>query len=129
MSTGAASGGAAPNSILTQILTTDLVGLTRGRSVAADDIGVWQVQGTGWVPANFALDPFGAIADAERVGSSGDLRLKPDMSTETKIEEVARPAVAALRARRRAGTGRHAVALLPARLPAPRHRRSRRQPA
>ena len=46
------------------------------------------MQGTGWVPANFALDPFGAIATPNAWGSSGDLRLKPDMSTETKIEEV-----------------------------------------
>jgi glutamine synthetase len=73
---------------LVQILTTDLVGITRGRSMSADDVGTWQVQGVGWVPANLALDPFGAIATPNPWGPSGDLRLKPDMSTETTIEEI-----------------------------------------
>jgi len=73
---------------LVQILTTDLVAITRGRSMAADDVGTWQVQGVGWVPANLALDPFGTIATPNPWGSSGDLRLKPDMSTETTIEDI-----------------------------------------
>lgn len=73
---------------LVQILTTDLVAITRGRSMAADDVGTWQIQGVGWVPANLALDPFGMIATPNPWGSSGDLRLKPDMSTELTIEDT-----------------------------------------
>jgi glutamine synthetase len=73
---------------LVQLLTTDLVGITRGRSMAADDIGTWQVQGVGWVPANLALDPFGTIATPNPWGAIGDLRLKPEMSTETTIDEA-----------------------------------------
>jgi glutamine synthetase len=78
---------------LVQILTTDLAGITRGRSVAADDVGIWQIQGVGWVPANLALDPFDTIATPNPFGPVGDLRLKPDMSTELTIDDVGnRPA-------------------------------------
>jgi glutamine synthetase len=73
---------------LVQIVTTDLVAMTRGRSMASDDVGTWQMQGVGWVPANLALDPFDTIATPNPWGAGGDLRLKPDMSTETIIEEV-----------------------------------------
>jgi glutamine synthetase len=85
--------GATPAS-LTQLLTTDLVAITRGRSMAGDDSGTWQVQGVGWVPANMALDPFGAIATPNPWGSAGDLRLMPDMTTDTSIDElVGRPSM------------------------------------
>lgn len=73
---------------LVQILTTDLVGITRGRSVAAD-AGDWRGQGCGWVPANQSLDPFDAIATPNPWGSSGDLRLRPDMATETRVDGIA----------------------------------------
>lgn len=66
---------------LVQIVTTDLVALTRGRSVAADDEASWRRGGVGWVPANSALTPFGTIADPNPWGSSGDLRLVPDLAT------------------------------------------------
>jgi glutamine synthetase len=74
---------------LIQLLTTDLVGMARGRSMASDDSGTWQVQGVGWVPANMALDPFDTIATPNAWGSGGDLRLKPDMSTEVTIDDIA----------------------------------------
>jgi glutamine synthetase len=73
---------------LVQILTTDLVAMTRGRSVAGDD-AAWREQGCGWVPANLALDPFDAIAQPNPFGSSGDLRLRPDLATETRVEGIA----------------------------------------
>jgi glutamine synthetase len=82
----ASTGGSAAS--LVQLLTTDLVGLTRGRSMAADDVGTWQVQGVGWVPGYSALDPFDQPATPNPWGPTGDLRLKPDMSTEVNIEEV-----------------------------------------
>jgi glutamine synthetase len=73
---------------LVQLLTTDLVGITRGRSMAGDDAVTWGVQGVGWVPANMALDPFDAIATPNPWGPIGDLRLKPDMSSDLTIDEI-----------------------------------------
>jgi len=73
---------------LVQLLTTDLVAISRGRSMASDDVTTWQTQGVGWVPGNLALDPFDTIATPNPWGAIGDLRLKPDMATETTIEEV-----------------------------------------
>ena len=58
---------------LVQVLTTDLVAITRGRSVAADDPAAWRGHGVGWVPANLALTPFGDIASPNPWGSAGDL--------------------------------------------------------
>lgn len=77
---------------LVQILTTDLVALTRGRSVALDDEAASGVDGVGWVPANLALTPFGDIAEPNLFGSSGDLRLRPDPATRTRVAiDEARP--------------------------------------
>jgi len=73
---------------LVQLLTTDLVGMTRGRSMATDDSGTWQVQGVGWVPSNMALDPFDTIVTPNPLGAVGDLRLKPDVTTDTSIEDI-----------------------------------------
>jgi glutamine synthetase len=73
---------------LIQLLVTDLVGITRGRSMASDDSGTWQVQGVGWVPANMALDPFGAYVTPNPWGATGDLRLKPEMATEVTIPDL-----------------------------------------
>jgi glutamine synthetase len=41
------------------------------------------------VPANLALDPFDAIAVPNPWGSSGDLRLCPDIATEVRVEGIA----------------------------------------
>ena len=63
---------------LVAFLTTDFLGITRGRSVprAAYDAG--EVTSCGWVPANTAITPFDLIADRAPFGSRGDLRLLPD---------------------------------------------------
>jgi len=81
------SGGISPASLV-QLVTTDLVAITRGRSVSADDETIWSKQGVGWVPANMALDPFNAIATPNPWGSSGDLRLMPDVSTDLTIPDI-----------------------------------------
>lgn len=77
--------GARPD--LIAILTTDLTAITRGRAVAAGGAS-WRTQGVGWVPANASLDPFGAIASPNPWGASGDLRLRPDSATETRVTGI-----------------------------------------
>lgn len=58
----------------TFVATNDLAAITRGRAVPP---GEPIDQGIGWVPANLALDSFGAIAEDNVFGSTGDLRLSP----------------------------------------------------
>ncbi len=65
---------------LATIVTTDLCAITRGRPVPAADLDRWAATGVGWVPANASLTVFGAIADPNPWGSSGDLRILPDSS-------------------------------------------------
>ena len=73
---------------LVQVLTTDLVAITRGRSVPADDDTALRGAGVGWVPANLALTLFGDIASPNPWGAAGDLRLRPDPATETRVEGI-----------------------------------------
>lgn len=58
-------------------LTNDLTGISRGRAFPAADLAERRHAGVGWVPANVALTPFGAIG-ANPFGPLGDLRLQPD---------------------------------------------------
>ena len=69
------------------VATCDLVAQVRGRSLnrkALLNSGV----GVGWVPANFALNAFGDIAEPNSFGSLGDLRLIPDLETEVVLPGV-----------------------------------------
>ncbi|WP_028655059.1 glutamine synthetase family protein [Nocardioides sp. J54] len=66
------------------VATSDLAGQLRGRSVpsaAADSV---LRRGVGWVPADLAITAFGPIAP-NVFGSTGDLRLMPDASTQVDI--------------------------------------------
>ncbi len=47
---------------MTTIVTTDLIGITRGRSFPTDQLEHYQAAGCGWVPANSALTPQDIIA-------------------------------------------------------------------
>lgn len=64
---------------LAAIVTTDLCAITRGRFLPATKIAT---PGTtvGWVPANISLKPDGHIIDGDIWGSSGDLRILPDVA-------------------------------------------------
>lgn len=68
------------------IATNDLAAQTRGRSMFAKDVDF--TTGCGWVPANLGIGPFGKIVDDHGFGSTGDLRLVPDKSSEMTISGV-----------------------------------------
>ncbi|MDQ2067804.1 glutamine synthetase family protein [Xinfangfangia sp. CPCC 101601] len=71
---------------LVSFVTTDIVALTRGRSVPASALPAALAKGVGWVPANLSLTPFDEIASPNPFGSSGDLRLMPDPATGVRVE-------------------------------------------
>lgn len=71
---------------LTSFVTTDLCGITRGRSLPEADVADQLATGCGWVPANSALTPQDIIADDNPWGSHGDLRLLPDPSSRVRLE-------------------------------------------
>ncbi|MDR8363350.1 glutamine synthetase family protein [Pseudomonas sp. JL3] len=70
---------------MTTIVTTDLIGVTRGRSFPTDELEAYQVAGCGWVPANSALTPQDIIASSNPWGAYGDLRLIPDLSSRVTV--------------------------------------------
>ncbi|MEB0045884.1 MULTISPECIES: glutamine synthetase family protein [unclassified Pseudomonas] len=70
---------------MTTIVTTDLIGVTRGRSFPTDELDHYQTAGCGWVPANSALTPQDVIATGNPWGAYGDLRLIPDLSSRVKV--------------------------------------------
>ena len=65
---------------LASVVTTDLAAITRGRPVMADRLKKTAETGVGWVPANICLTAFNTIADPNPWGSSGDLRILPDLA-------------------------------------------------
>lgn len=70
---------------MTTIVTTDLIGITRGRSFPTDELESYQASGCGWVPANSALTPQDVVADNNPWGAYGDLRLIPDMNSRVQV--------------------------------------------
>ncbi|PMW95358.1 glutamine synthetase [Pseudomonas sp. FW215-R2] len=70
---------------MTTIVTTDLIGITRGRSFPSDELEHYQAAGCGWVPANSALTPQDIIASSNPWGAYGDLRLIPDLASRVTV--------------------------------------------
>ncbi|WP_438301324.1 glutamine synthetase [Pseudomonas sp. NMS19W] len=70
---------------MTTIVTTDLIGITRGRSFPSDELEHYQAAGCGWVPANSALTPQDIIASTNPWGAYGDLRLIPDLASRVTV--------------------------------------------
>ncbi|OHV80895.1 glutamine synthetase family protein [Ensifer sp. LCM 4579] len=70
---------------LAMFVTTDIAGITRGRSFAASEIDDYMRKGVGWVPANLALTPFDEIAEANPWGSAGDLRLMAGPESRVRV--------------------------------------------
>lgn len=73
---------------LTGIVTTDISAVTRGRFVAESRLETLKETGIGWLQANVSLTPFNAIADPNPWGSSGDLRLLPDLDARFRTDKT-----------------------------------------
>ncbi len=71
---------------LVSLVCCDLGAIVRGRSLPASDLDAHLQAGVGWVPANHALTPLGPLAEPNPFGSTGDLRLLPDLDTHVRIE-------------------------------------------
>ncbi|AKK01242.1 glutamine synthetase [Pseudomonas chlororaphis] len=71
---------------LTTLVSTDLIGVTRGRSLPSDELAHYVSAGCGWVPANSALTPQDIIASSNPWGAHGDLRLIPDLSSRVTVD-------------------------------------------
>lgn len=71
---------------LTFIATSDLCAITKGRSMPTQALGDGDT--VGWVPANLGIGPSGHIASDIPFGSTGDLRLRPDLAARHEIRAV-----------------------------------------
>ena len=76
---------------LVAFVCCDLGSIVRGRSLPASELGERLTSGVGWVPANHSLTPLGSLAEESPFGSTGDLRLLPDVETRVRVggEEAA----------------------------------------
>ncbi len=63
---------------LVTFVTTDFLGITRGRSIERSEWEGGKTTNCGWCPANTTITPFDIIGDGSPFGSQGDLRLIPD---------------------------------------------------
>ncbi|MFD2759199.1 glutamine synthetase family protein [Gulosibacter faecalis] len=68
------------------LATTDIAARTKGRAQRLADFD--ERTTLGWVPANLGIGPLGHIVDGIPYGSSGDLRLKPDLDSRVRIDTV-----------------------------------------
>jgi glutamine synthetase len=73
---------------LVGFLYCDLGGVVRGRFVTEDEAARRMQTGLGWVPANQALTPLGTIAEPNRFGPLGDLRILPDAATRVEVPDA-----------------------------------------
>jgi glutamine synthetase len=70
---------------LVALVCCDLGGIVRGRSLPSAELAANAASGVGWVPANHALTPVGTLAEESPFGSTGDLRLLPDLQTHARV--------------------------------------------
>ena len=69
-----------PGTPLVSVVMTDLAAITRGRPLPAGRLDRVAEAGVGWVPANLCLTAFNSISDPNPWGSTGDLRILPDLA-------------------------------------------------
>jgi glutamine synthetase len=74
---------------LVSLVTCDLAGLVRGRSVPLADLERRLEIGVGWVPANQSISAFGDLAEPNPWGPAGDVRLMPDPATLVRLDRWA----------------------------------------
>ncbi|WBU54131.1 glutamine synthetase family protein [Paracoccus sp. SCSIO 75233] len=70
---------------ITTIITSDLGGQTRGKGYPTRDRESRMKRGIGWTPTNSMITPLGPIAPSPW-GPCGDLALRPDPDTETRVD-------------------------------------------
>jgi glutamine synthetase-like protein len=71
---------------LTAFQIRDLGRSVRGRLMATADAPDRLATGIGCVPADYSITPWGLLADPNRYGPLGDLRLVPDRATHARVE-------------------------------------------
>jgi glutamine synthetase len=71
---------------LVSLVCCDLGAIVRGRSLPASGLSAHLQAGLAWTPANHALTPLGPVAEPNPFGSTGDLRLLPDLDTRVRVE-------------------------------------------
>jgi len=71
---------------LVALVCCDLGSIVRGRSLFASELDAQLDAGVSWVPANHSLTPLGSLAESSPFGSTGDLRLLPDVDTHIRVE-------------------------------------------
>jgi glutamine synthetase len=81
---------------LVALVCCDLGAIVRGRALPVSDLDAHLAAGVGWVPANHALTPLGPLAEPNPFGSTGDLRLLPDVHTRVRVESGAGTGAGAL---------------------------------
>ncbi|HLB21993.1 MAG TPA: glutamine synthetase family protein, partial [Solirubrobacteraceae bacterium] len=73
---------------LVAFVCCDLGAIVRGRSLPACELAGHVEHGVGWVPANHALTPIGTLAEPNPFGSTGDLRLLPDLDAHVRVQAI-----------------------------------------
>lgn len=68
------------------VAVSDLSGMTKGRAVRAEDFD--ERSSVGWVPANLGIGPLGHIVEDIPYGSTGDCRLRPDISSAVRVKGI-----------------------------------------
>jgi glutamine synthetase len=74
---------------LVALVCCDLGAIVRGRALPVAELSARAGNGVGWVPANHALTPIGTLAEPNPFGSTGDLRLLPDLDTHVRVAGAA----------------------------------------
>lgn len=76
---------AAPACDLVSLVYCDLGSIVRGRSLPRSELDEGRQASVGWVPSGLAFTPFGPAVEPNPFGSTGDLRLVPDLATRITV--------------------------------------------
>jgi glutamine synthetase len=76
---------AEPACELMSLVHCDLGSIVRGRSLPRSEFDDGRQASVGWTPSGLAFTPFGPAAEPNPFGSTGDLRLAPDLATRITV--------------------------------------------